>query len=253
MWPSIKPEVKGPPKMKVALFAGCAQDFVYPRHLVAALKVFKSANIELKFPMDQTCCGLPLSMLGETDAAKKTAMQNIKAFADGCDAIVTLCASCASHLKHGYRKLLGEDAAAFSEKIIDFSSFIHDKLGLDSLKLDRTGAKTAYHASCHLCKGLGVKDAPREILKAATDYAPSPEEETCCGFGGTFSAKFPEISAELMRKKLANISSSGARRIALDCPGCAMQIAGGADRLKMNMQVCHISEILAEAVGDTSM
>ena len=249
MWDGIKPRTPARPKLKVALFAGCAQDFVYPAHLQAALKVLAAADVEVVFPMEQTCCGLPLSMLGETDAARDVARQNTAAFSGDCDAIVTLCASCASHLKHGYLNLLGDEAEAFAGKVMDFASFVHDRIGLDTLQLNRSDEKVAYHASCHLCRGLGVKEAPRAIIKAAADYAPSPEEESCCGFGGTFSAKFPEISAELMKKKLANISASGAQRLVLDCPGCAMQIGGGADREKLGIKVSHVSELLAEAIA----
>ena len=248
MWQDIRPRTPEKPRFKVGLFAGCAQDFVYPAHLQAALKVFEAANVDVVFPAEQTCCGLPLSMLGESGTAKDVAMQNMTAFPEDCDAIVTLCASCASHLKHGYANLLGDEAAAFSGKVTDFASFVHDRLGLGSFAIERSGEKVAYHASCHLCRELGVKDAPRSILKAAADYVPSAEEETCCGFGGTFSAKFPEISAELMKKKLANISASGAKRLALDCPGCAMQIGGGADRGKLGIKVSHIAEVLAESV-----
>jgi Fe-S oxidoreductase len=246
MWPSIKPTATDRPRLKIALFAGCAQDFVYPQHLVSALKVFQAANIEVVFPENQTCCGLPLSMLGETDTAKSIAIQNIDAFCNDYDAIITLCASCASHLKHGYVNLLGDKALKFAEKVIDFSSFVHDMIGLDSIKITQSSEKVAYHASCHLCKGLGVKEAPRSIIKAVADYTPSPEEESCCGFGGSFSAKFPEISAELMKKKLGNISDSNATRLVLDCPGCAMQISGGADKQKMNIRVTHIAELIAD-------
>ena len=248
MWNGIRPETPQKPRFKIALFAGCAQDFVYPAHLQAALKVFEAANVEVVFPAEQTCCGLPLSMLGETGTAIDVARQNISAFPEDCDAIVTLCASCASHLRHGYANLLGEESAAFSEKVTDFSSFVHDRIGLDSFDIEKSGEKVAYHASCHLCRELGVKDPPRSILKATADYVPSAEEETCCGFGGTFSAKFPEISAELMKKKLANISASGAKRLALDCPGCAMQIGGGADRGNLGIKVSHIAEVLAESL-----
>ena len=248
MWEEIHPKSPQKPRYKIALFAGCAQDFVYPTHLQSALKVFAAANVHVVFPMEQTCCGLPLSMLGEFDTAKDVARQNISAFPEDCDAIVTLCASCASHLKHGYANLLGEESSTFSNKVTDFASFVHDKLGLDTFDIEKSAEKVAYHASCHLCRELGVKEAPRMILKAAADYVPSAEEETCCGFGGTFSAKFPEISAELMKKKLANISASGTKRLALDCPGCAMQIGGGADREKLGIKVSHIAEVLAESV-----
>jgi Fe-S oxidoreductase len=187
-------------------------------------------------------------MLGESGTARDVARQNISAFPEDCDAVVTLCASCASHLKHGYANLLGDESAAFSEKVTDFASFVHDRLGLDSFDIENSSEKVAYHASCHLCRELGVKDAPRAILKAAASYVPSAEEETCCGFGGTFSAKFPEISAALMEKKLANVSASGARRLALDCPGCAMQIGGGSDRNELGVKVSHIAEVLAESI-----
>ena len=251
MWPtfSSRPEK---PRLKIALFAGCAQDFAYPHHLVAAMKVFAAAGVQVDFPMDQTCCGLPLTMLGEKDTAADVARQNVAAFAGEYDAIVTLCASCASHLKHGYRRLLGDDAAAFSDKVVDFSSFVHDRIGLDALSLRRSGEKVAYHASCHLCRELGVKEAPRAIIKASADYVPSAEEETCCGFGGTFSVKFPEVSAEIMRKKLANLSASGAACVAMDCPGCAMQLGGGVDRQKLGMRVVHVAELLASAIDSGS-
>jgi Fe-S oxidoreductase len=214
------------------------------------MKVFKAAGVEVEFPMEQTCCGLPLVMLGESKTAAEVARQNVAAFAGEYDAIVTLCASCASHLKHGYARLLGDDpsAPAFSAKVTDFSSFVHDRLGLNSFTMENSGEKVAYHASCHLCRGLGVKEAPRAIIKAAANYVHSPEEESCCGFGGSFSAKFPEISAELMRKKLANISMSGAKRLVLDCPGCAMQIGGGADRQHLGIRVSHIAELIADGI-----
>ena len=247
MWKARREEA--PHRLKVALFAGCAQDFVYPQHLLAAMKVFRAADVEVVFPMEQTCCGLPLVMLGEAKTAEKIARQNMAAFCVECDAIVTLCASCASHLKHGYARMLGDEAAAFSAKVMDFSSFVHRCLTPDVLPLSPTGERVAYHASCHLCRELDVHEAPRALIRRAAEYAPSAEEESCCGFGGTFSAKFPEISAELMRKKLANVAASGASRLVLDCPGCAMQLKGGADRAGMPFAVTHISELLADALS----
>ena len=255
LWPELQGEGGGQdarhPKMKIALFAGCAQDFAYPEQLVAAMKVFKAAGVEVSFPMDQTCCGLPLVMLGESKTAAEVARQNVAAFAGEYDAIVTLCASCASHLKHGYARLLGNDpaVAAFSAKVADFSSFVA-QLQPSTFNVRPSTQKVAYHASCHLCRELGVKEAPRALIRRVADYVPSAEEESCCGFGGTFSAKFPEISAELMRKKLANVTASGARRLVLDCPGCAMQLKGGADKLGLDLKVTHISELLAENLDE---
>ena len=248
LWPTLHRPVEEP-RFRIALFAGCALDFCLPHQLVAAAKVFAHFGVEVEFPMEQTCCGLPLVALGEKETALDVARQNVAAFAGEYDAIVTLCASCASHLKHWYAATLGAEAEAFSAKVMDFSSFVHDKLGLTEKDFDRLDWKVAYHASCHLCRGLGVKEAPRALISAAAHYTPTPEEESCCGFGGSWSMKFPAISRELMHKKLDNACSGDATHLALDCPGCTIQLRGGADREKRNIQVVHVAEVLAAALG----
>ena len=210
--------------------------------------MFAHFGVEVEFPMEQTCCGLPLVALGEKETALDVARQNIAAFVGEYDAIVTLCASCASHLKHWYAATLGEEAEAVSAKVMDVSSFVHDKLGLTEKDFNRLDWKVAYHASCHLCRGLGVKEAPRALISAAAHYTPTPEEESCCGFGGSWSMKFPTISKELMHKKLNNACSGDATHLALDCPGCTIQLRGGADREKRNIQVVHVAEVLAASV-----
>ena len=237
-----------PRTTKIALFAGCALDFSLPHQLVAAMKVFAHFGVEVEFPMEQTCCGLPLVSLGEKETALDVARQNVAAFAGEYDAIVTLCASCASHLRHWYKATLGAEAEAFSAKVTDFSSFAHDRLGLAEKDFARLDWKVAYHASCHLCRELGVKEAPRALISAAAHYTPTPEEESCCGFGGSWSMKFPAISRELMRKKLDNACSGDATHLALDCPGCTIQLRGGADREKRPIQVVHVAEVLAAAL-----
>ena len=236
LWPTLHHPVEKP-RFRIALFAGCALDFCLPHQLVAAMKVFAHFGVEVEFPMEQTCCGLPLVSLGEKETALDVARQNIAAFAGEYDAIVTLCASCASHLKHWYATTLGAEAEAFSAKVMDFSSFVHDKLGLTEKDFSRLDWKVAYHASCHLCRELG-----------AAHYTPTPEEESCCGFGGSWSMKFPAISRELMHKKLDNACSGDATHLALDCPGCTIQLRGGADREKRNIQVVHVAEVLAAAL-----
>ena len=248
LWPTLHRPVEKP-RLRIALFAGCALDFSLPHQLVAAAKVFAHFGVEVEFPMEQTCCGLPLVALGEKETALDVARQNVAAFTGEYDAIVTLCASCASHLKHWYAATLGAEAEAFSAKVMDFSSFVHDKLGLTEKDFDRLDWKVAYHASCHLCRGLGVKEAPRALISAAAHYTPTPEEESCCGFGGSWSMKFPAISRELMHKKLDNACSGDATHLALDCPGCTIQLRGGADREKRNIQVVHVAEVLAAALG----
>lgn len=253
LWPEIAPRLSNP-DMRVAIFGGCAQDFVYPEQLEACVKVLAARNVSADFPMDQSCCGLPLEMMGQRKTSIEVARQNVRAFeSGGYDYIVTLCASCASHLRHAYPKLLGneperESARDFAERVIDFSSFARDKLGLSASDFGNSGEDVTYHASCHLCRGLNVRDAPRELIAGAANYVPCPEEETCCGFGGTYSMKFPEISGRLMERKLENIASTGAGKVVADCPGCIMQIRGGAEKRGLPLRVQHIAELVADSL-----
>ena len=250
-WPSIAPKITNP-RFRVALFGGCAQDFVYPEQLEAAVKLLAAHGVAVDYPEAQSCCGLPLEMMGQRPASIEVARQNVSAFMAGnYDAVITLCASCGSHLKHNYPDILKNDplasgAKAFADKVTDFSSFVHDVLGLTAEDFHNSGEKTTYHAACHLCRGLGVHKAPRELIADAADYTPCNEEEVCCGFGGTYSAKFPEISAQLLRKKLDNIKATGASCVVMDCPGCVMQIRGGVEKEHLGIKVKHIAELLAE-------
>ncbi len=253
-WPRIAPKVPAP-RLKVALFAGCVQDFVYPEQLIAGVRLLAAHGIAVAFPMGQSCCGLPVAMMGEKKAALAVARQNVEAIdPQRYDHIVTLCASCASHLTHAYPRLLGDErrlgpaARDFAQKVLPLSVLLNDRVGLDQSLFPETAATaaTTYHAPCHLCRGLGVHDAPKELLRqAGCRFAPAAEEETCCGFGGTYSAKFPEISAEILARKLADAQRTGAETLVTECPGCVMQLRGGARRQGLDLSVAHLAEALA--------
>ena len=238
------------PVCKIALFSGCVQDFVYPEQLEAALKLFRHAKVHVEFPLDQSCCGLPALMMGEKEAAKEVGLQNIKAFESlDCEYIVTLCASCASHLKNHVPDLVkciaGKKALEFSGKVMVFSQFVNKILGPEHIKSVSRSGKTAFHSPCHLCRGLGIKDDPKELIfKSGHTYVKTDEEETCCGFGGSFSANFPSVSREILNRKLDDVEKSGADLLVTECPGCVMQLRGGALMQKRNIEVKHLSEII---------
>lgn len=243
---------EGHESMRVALFSGCVHDFVYPEQYVAGVNAMAGKGAKIDYPKQQSCCGLPLQMMGEIEASKDVAIQNLLAMdpAD-YDYIVTACASCASHLKHTYPKLLEDrpDLAfkvhQFTDKVIDISSFLHDVLNIQP-KSSIKGKKVTYHAPCHLCRGLDVREAPRALIAdSGNEYVPCTEEETCCGFGGTYGVKFPELSSTLLQKKLDNITETGASIVVTDCPGCVMQIRGGMEKREgSTVEVKHITEIL---------
>jgi len=252
LWQTISPKLETP-SLRIALFAGCAMDFIYPSHGKDLLKLLKKANIQVDFPLDQTCCGLPAMMAAEEKTAKAIAVQNIQAFeAEQYDYILTLCASCASHLTHNYEKIFmeaqepGMDFKLFTDKIIDFSSFM-DKVYKFSQTDQNINKKVTYHAPCHLCRGLHVTEEPRALIqKAGYIYTPSRDEDVCCGFGGSYSVDFPEISSEILKKKLDNIEASGADILVTDCPGCVMQLKGGLDKRQSPVKVLHLVELLAK-------
>ncbi len=254
------------PQVRIALFSGCLQDFVYPEQLEAGLEMMPPDRVAVDFPLQQGCCGLPLTMLGRDRAARELARRNLQAIDPSrYDFILTLCASCGSHLKD-YKTLfqgvpgLRAKAAQFADKVIDFSSFVNDVIkdvsgGVPKGVVGRPAHNrqdfsrrpgAAYHAPCHLCRGMGVHNAPRELITAmGLDYMEHAEEETCCGLGGTYSLKFPEISAEILARKMDRVASMGAQLLLTDCPGCILQLRGGAQTRSSRLQVLHMAEALA--------
>ncbi len=255
MWPRIRPLVKSP-RLRVALFAGCLQDFVYPEQLEAALKILAGSDVAVEFPMGQSCCGLPLEMMGEVDAAREVAVMNLDAMApDRFDHIITLCASCASHLKLGYPATLKDHPAAagklnaFSQKVLPWSVFLNRKLKLSPRPLKLNAKKVAFHSPCHLCRALKVTTDPRNLIAdTGNEFVKTAEEQTCCGFGGTYANKFPEISARILTRKLEDVRQSGADILVTECPGCVMQLRGGAVKQKAPFVVMHLSELLADGL-----
>ena len=193
-------------------------------------------------------------MMGEKDIAQEVARQNLAAIdpAD-YDYILTLCASCGSHIKETYLKLLGGEpglgvkAQQFIDKLMDFSSFLTQKLKVEAASFKSGKGKVAYHSPCHLCRGLGVMEEPRELLGlAGLDYRPAKDEDVCCGMAGSFSVDFPELSAALLERKLNNVEATGAELLVTDCPGCVLQLKGGMDKRGSRIKVKHIAEAVAE-------
>ncbi len=238
------------PKMHVAVFAGCLQDFVYPEHLVSFINLLKKNNIQAHFPYAQSCCGLPLKMVDAIATSKRVASKNIKAFEDeAVDAIVTLCASCALHLKTGYVKLFEEsdnksleEVQKFSDKIIPSSLFLksHIKPALNNAEKIIT-----FHSPCHLREFENGSESVIELVKeSGANFIGSTEEKTCCGFGGSYSVKYPAISSNILNKKIEDIQNSNADIVVTECPGCLLQLRGGLNKKGLPIQVKHITELL---------
>jgi len=245
---------------KVAFYAGCLIDFAYPAMGEAIVKILNKAGIEVIFPDAQTCCGAPARYGGAYEVAGQNAIDNIKALLeDKVDYVVSACPTCTVALKHEFINTfesLGQtewlpQARELSAKALDFSSLVKKLVddGRLTFKEGQQLGKITYHDSCHLKRTLNVHEEPRELLKkSGGDLVEMFEADMCCGMGGSYSLKLPEISAPILERKLKNIRDTGASLVAMDCPGCVMQIKGGFDKEGSVVKVKHTVELLTECL-----
>jgi iron-sulfur cluster protein len=250
----IQPELKE----RVAFYAGCLIDFAYPEMGASLIKIMNKAGIEVLFPEDQTCCGAPARYNGAYEVASGNAVDNIKALLrEDVTYVISACPTCTVALKHEFISTfesLGQSdwlpqARILSDKTVDFSTLVKQLVdgGRLSLKERQKLGTITYHDSCHLKRTLKVSEQPRELLqKAGYELTEMFECDTCCGMGGSYSLKLPEISAPILQRKLSNIKDTGALIVAMDCPGCVMQIRGGVDQDGADIKVRHTIELLAE-------
>jgi glycolate oxidase iron-sulfur subunit len=227
-------------KGRVALFTGCAVNFLYPHLGESLIHVLQRLNYEVILPAGEVCCGVPFRNLGLEEEAAKLARKNIAVFSKlHVEAIVGLCPTCIYALKKEYPKLIGEGL----DKAMDIASFLIDKLDpFHFSPITSRASKAVYHDPCHLNYGLGVKKEPREIIKKVGIDLIETEEQKCCGFGGVFSFSCRELSASLLEKRVRDISKARAEIIITSCPGCMMQLGRG---LK-DVPAFHLIEVLEE-------
>ncbi|NPV72616.1 MAG: LUD domain-containing protein [Pelotomaculum sp.] len=245
---------------KAGLFAGCLVDFVYPEIGQSVEKVLQSGGIGCVFIAGQTCCGYPARQMGDPGAMAVLARQNLSAMKQaGVDYIVTPCPTCTHALKNIYPSLLKQDsvygplAEETSARTYDFADFIYRQgYTKKGMLFKALGKKVAYHDSCHLKRSLGVAEQPRELLKmAGADLVEMKGADECCGFGGSYLLKYPEISGRILNKKLKNIIDSGAGLVAVECPGCLMQLRRGlAECGEAGVKVEFLADILAGSLAD---
>lgn len=239
--------------MKVSFFVTCLVDQLCPNVGVSAVEVLRRAGCEVVFDERQTCCGQPAFNTGYRREARKFAKRFIEIFEESdADAIVSPSGSCTAMVKHFY-ELFPDDAEwrARAEKIAakthEFGSFLVNVLKIDEIGASGSG-KVTWHDACHALRDLNIHNEPRRLLKnvKGMEFVELENADTCCGFGGTFSVKYPEISAAILDKKIAAIESSGASTVVACDTSCLMQIAGRLSRLGSSIKTKHLAEVLAE-------
>lgn len=251
--PTIKQDVPNP-KGKIAIFTGCLLDFVYVDIATDVVKALNMAGYIVEMPLGQACCGAPATYMGDVENAKKAAELNLNAMeAEKYDYIVSACPTC-THALRDYVDFFKDDpemlkkAEELRSKTFDFCKLVSMLGGLPDTG-DGVPMKVTYHDSCHLNRYLGVTKEQRELLKATkgVELIEMHDCDKCCGFGGSYSVKFPEMSAPILEEKINNIVASGADVVAVDCPGCLLQIRGGLDARGLNnIQVKHTAQIVVE-------
>jgi len=256
-WSGIVQKVEQP-RYRVALYAGCLNDFVYPELGHDLIKVLNRLNVEVTFPMAQNCCGVPALYSGDRETAVALAEQNLDALlADEVDYVITTCPTCTMALQRDYLDLLrdnpvwAEKAQKLAAKTLDVARFIAEQLdGAKELAGSGMTGTVTYHDSCHLKRGAGVWRQPRELLAGTgRTLVEMAHSDRCCGFGGSYSfTSHPDIARRILSDKVDDIVASGADCVAMDCPGCMMQIRGGIEKQELPVRVRHTIELLAESL-----
>lgn len=236
---------------KVYFFATCLIDLFYPRVGLAGMELLRQKGLKVVFPQDQTCCGQPAYNSGFKEEAKKVAQAQIKAFPENWPIIVPS-GSCAAMLRHHYPKLFADSpllpqVEAFANRVYELTWYLVNVL---DFKPEDKGEplKITWHGSCHSLREMGVKDEPKSLLKglAQVELLENPREKECCGFGGTFAVREPEISAAMVGDKIQSIEETGASRVISGDCGCLMNIGGALAKAGKNIKAQHIAEFLLE-------
>ena len=238
--------------MKVGLFVTCLVDLMRPGIGFAALRLLEAAGCEVVVPPAQTCCGQPGYNSGDRKAAKALALKVIEEF-DGCDYVVLPSGSCAGMIRVHYPALFKDDPTVIesikrlSARTYELTDFLVNIAKLQNIPGDYSGSLT-YHDSCSGLREMGVQAQPRALLARmpGVKLTEMRESTTCCGFGGTFSVKFGEISTRMADNKCAHIAQTGVGAIVAGDLGCLMNIEGRLRRRgDLDTRVLHIAEVLA--------
>ena len=248
-------------KHRVALFVTCLVDLHRPSVGFAAIQLLEQAGCQVEVPRAQTCCGQPAYNTGDRKTARELSVGIVDAFI-GYDYVVVPSGSCAGMLRHHLPHLFDDDpnlrarADALAGKTHELVFFLTEILGIDQVAAKTTETFT-YHDSCSGLRELGIKDQPRALLAAmGAQLTEMKEPEICCGFGGTFCVKYPDISTRMVADKTADIAATGAATVLAGDLGCLLNIAGRLTREGRATKARHIAEVLAgmtaelPAIGD---
>lgn len=242
-------------RRRIGLFVTCLVDLVRPRVGFAAVKLLEDAGCTVEVPPTQTCCGQPAWNAGADGDAAAIARAVIDAF-EPYDYVVVPSGSCAGMIRNHYPEALATDEAyakrarALAEKTYELTSFLVRVCGVEGVEA-RCACTAGYHNSCSSLREMGVRDEPRKLLAGVEGFAVKElaDAQVCCGFGGLFSVKYPEISERMADDKLADAEKAGVDTLVGGDLGCLLHLAGRAERQGKAIRIRHVAEVLA-GMGD---
>ena len=247
-------------EIKAYIFITCLVDTFFPDVGESMVRVLDRMGVETEFLEDQTCCGQPAFNSGYQDDARQIGERFLKIFEKALNEssdkdiyIVCPSGSCTSMVKVFYQELFRNNpiildiAKNISNRTFEFTDFLVNLLNVTDVGAKYSGVLT-YHDSCHMLRELGVNDAPRELIRSVkgVELREMDMSDACCGFGGTFSVKFPEVSVSMLDEKIACIQKSGADTVVSADMGCLMNIGGALKRRNISLEVMHIADLLAK-------
>lgn len=244
--------------MRVLLFVTCLADLVRPGVAEATVRLLRRLGCQVDVPGGQTCCGQPAFSAGFPAEARAVARQLVRALAAGGEGlpVVTPSGSCAAMVRHHLPRLLADDPAwaeaarALAARTFELCQFVVRVLGTTDLGA-RHAAVAAYHPSCHLTRLLGVREEPLALLRAVRglELVEADHADECCGFGGAFAVRLPELSAAMADARLAAWRERGVRLVVGADAGCLLHLEGRLRRLGLDLQVLHVAELLDRALA----
>ncbi|HZR21727.1 MAG TPA: (Fe-S)-binding protein [Verrucomicrobiae bacterium] len=237
--------------MKVTLFIPCFVDLMFPKVGISIVQILERLGHSIECPRQITCCGQPAYNSGYWDEARGVARKVLQSL-EAAEVVVIASGSCGAMLKVFYPELFTGTAQAdaalrLAGKVYEFSDFLVTKLGITELGA-RFEAKVTFHDGCHGLRELGTYDQPRKLLgKVRGLTLVEMQEKTCCGFGGTFAAKFPMISTAMGEVRCAVAKATGAEYIVSNDSSCLMHLQGLLDRQRSPLKTIHLAEVLAQS------
>jgi L-lactate dehydrogenase complex protein LldE len=235
----------------VGLFPTCLGEAVHPRVVRDAARVLAAAGVRAELVRGATCCGQPGWNAGFAADARRVARRTLRAL-DGAEAVVVPSGSCAAMMRLHWRELFHGDreqarAERVSGRVFELSQYLVDEAGVESLGRP-LGRTVGYHDSCHMLRELRLHDQPRRLVRAVAELAELPRSDRCCGFGGAFSVRYPEVSTAMADDKLQTVADAGVETVVSADPGCIMHLEGRASRTGAPVRIVHLATLLAEAV-----